>query len=259
METDKPRPAAVIGGTGLSELSSLERVVEHQLDTPFGAPSGPVLEGVLAGRRVYFLQRHGTLARIPPHRVNYRANLWALRSLGVGEVIAINAVGGISVAMQPGTLVVPDQLIDYTWGREHSVDDGSNGPLQHIDFTEPYDPALRQALLAAAAGAGVACVHSGVHGITQGPRLETAAEIRRMAADGCDLVGMTGMPEAALARELGLAYASLCLVVNLAAGLSEELISLERMQDILRREAGAVRQLLGVLLTSRYGVSDPGS
>ncbi len=247
---------AVIGGTGIDELAELEIVASHNPQTPFGNPSRPVQEGRFNGVRVYFLQRHGSPAMIPPHLINYRANLWTLKSLGVAEIIAINAVGGINPALAPGRLVIPDQLIDYTWGREHSFDDGSSGALQHIDFTEPYDSALRTALAEAAVGAGITCETQGVHGVTQGPRLETAAEIRRMAADGCDVVGMTGMPEAALARELGMAYASVCMVVNPAAGLGEGPISLAMMRAILDREASVVGRLLAGLLVLRYRGAD---
>jgi 5'-methylthioinosine phosphorylase len=244
--------AGIIGGTGIDDLAGLEIVASHCPATPFGSPSRAIQEGLLDGRRVFFLQRHGSPAQIPPHLVNYRANIWALHALGVNDVIAINAVGGISSAMAPGRLVIPHQLIDYTWGRAHTFDDGSAGALQHIDFTEPYDPQLRNALLAVAHDAGISCEATAVHGVTQGPRLETAAEIRRMAADGCDIVGMTGMPEAALARELGLAYASICMVVNPAAGLADQPISLATMRAILQREAGVVRNLLSGLLAQRY-------
>ena len=243
---------AVIGGTGIDQLAGLEIVASHNSPTPFGHPSRPIQEGRLNGVRVYFLQRHGSPAMIPPHLINYRANLWSLKSLGVEEIVAINAVGGINPALEPGRLVIPDQLIDYTWGREHSFDDGSSGTLQHIDFTEPYDRPLRAALAQAAAGAGIGCETGGVHGVTQGPRLETAAEIRRMSADGCEVVGMTGMPEAALARELGMGYASVCMVVNPAAGLGDEPISLAMMRDILEREASVVGRLLAGLLALRY-------
>jgi 5'-methylthioinosine phosphorylase len=244
----------VIGGTGIAALDGLVPVATHQPDTPYGAPSGPIREGLLEGRRVYFLQRHGgSPAVIPPHRVNYRANLWALQSLGVAEIVAINAVGGISPGMLPGTLVIPHQLIDYTWGREHTFDEGGDNPLMHIDFTEPYDRGLRMALLAAASCAGIACLDTGVYGASQGPRLETAAEIRRMATDGCDVVGMTGMPEAALAKELGIAYASVCMVVNPAAGLGELPISLEMMRATLEREAVVVAELLRALVRRQDG------
>ena len=244
---------AIIGGTGIDELDGLEIVQSHQVETPYGAPSRAIQQGSVGGAPVFFLQRHGSPAMIPPHLINYRANLWALRSLGVTDIVAINAVGGIEADMRPGCLVIPDQLIDYTWGRQHTIDEGLDGNLQHIDFTEPYDRDLRGALLASASAAGIDCHTSAVHGVTQGPRLETAAEIRRMARDGCSVVGMTGMPEASLAREMALAYASVCMVVNPAAGLGDEPISLQMMRATLEREAAVVRALLQTLLRTRYG------
>lgn len=242
---------AIIGGTGIDELEGLVVVREHTMATPFGSPSRPVQEGRLGDAPVFFLQRHGGTARIPPHRINYRANLWALHSLGVAGVVAINSVGGISAAMRPGRLLIPDQIIDYTWGREHTFDEGGDRELLHIDFTEPYDRGLRSELLAAAQDARIEHEPCGVHGITQGPRLETAAEVRRMARDGCDVVGMTGMPEAALARELTIPYASICMVVNAAAGLGDLPLAIGTMRDILVREAGVVRSLLSALLRRR--------
>ncbi|RLQ23106.1 S-methyl-5'-thioinosine phosphorylase [Seongchinamella sediminis] len=237
----------IIGGTGIDQLEGLEIVDNHAVETPYGDPSRVLQEGRLGSTRLFFLQRHGSPRAIPPHLINYRANLWALRSLGVSDVVAINAVGGISAAMRPGRLVIPDQLIDYTWGREHTVDTGEHDTLMHIDFTEPYDRALRQRLLAIASEQAIAHEPAAVHGVKQGPRLETAAEIRRMANDGCDLVGMTGMPEASLARELGLAYASVCMVVNAAAGLDDAPLTLDAMRATLQREAAVVSQLLGAL------------
>ena len=242
---------AVIGGTGIAELEGLVEIARHEIPTPFGTPSAPIQEGKLEDIRLFFLRRHGPDGSTPPHRVNYRANLWALQSLGAREIVAINAVGGISSQMQVGCLVVPDQIIDYTWGRQHTFDEGSAGPLMHIDFTEPYDGALRAALLAAAASENIACQNSAVYGATQGPRLETAAEVRRMAMDGCDVVGMTGMPEAALARELALPYASICMVVNLAAGLGDLPLTSAMMHKVLEAEAGVVRKLLSELLHQR--------
>lgn len=238
---------AVIGGTGIEQLEGLDIVDKHAVDTPFGDPSRAVQEGSLGSTRLFFLQRHGSPRAIPPHLINYRANLWALRSLGATDVVAINAVGGITPSMRPGSLVIPDQVIDYTWGREHTVDMGEGGVLQHIDFSDPYDQDLRERLLAAAGRENVTHVAGGVHGVTQGPRLESAAEIQRMARDGCDLVGMTGMPEASIARELGLAYASVCMVVNAAAGLDDKPLTLEMMQATLRQEAAVVRKLIGSL------------
>ncbi|MEQ9464962.1 MAG: S-methyl-5'-thioinosine phosphorylase [Haliea sp.] len=240
----------IIGGTGIEQLQGLCIVREHAADTPFGAPSRPIQEGRLGEEALFFLHRHGSPKVIPPHLINYRANISALHTLGVRRLVAINAVGGISPDMQPGRLVIPDQLVDYTWGREHSFDDGSSGSLQHIDFTEPYDRPLRLALVQAAETAGIAHEPFGVHAVTQGPRLETAAEVRRLAGDGCDVVGMTGMPEAALARELGMAYACVCMVVNPAAGLGDLPLTLDMMRQILEREAGVVRTLLETLLSA---------
>ncbi len=237
----------IIGGTGIDQLEGLEIVDSHAVDTPYGDPSRAVEEGVLGGVRLFFLQRHGSPRAIPPHLINYRANVWALRSLQVTDVVAINAVGGISAGMRPGRLVIPDQVVDYTWGREHTVDTGEGGSLMHVDFTEPYDRELRASLLECAAEENIAHESTAVHGVMQGPRLETAAEIRRMGRDGCDLVGMTGMPEASLARELGLAYASVCMVVNAAAGLDDKPLTLDMMRATLSQEAAVVRQLIAAL------------
>jgi 5'-methylthioinosine phosphorylase len=247
------KPLAIIGGTGVEQIEGLERLHSHRVETPFGAPSGAIVEGRLGAARVFFLHRHGSPRAIPPHLINYRANLWALHSLGVAETVAINAVGGIATAMRPGRLVIPDQLIDYTWGRAHTFDEGAGGQLMHIDFTEPYTRELRFALVDAATAGRIPHESSGVYGVAQGPRLETAAEVRRMAQDGCDIVGMTAMPEAALARELGLAYAAICMVVNPAAGMDDRPITQAMMRDILQREAGAVREILVRLLAARYG------
>lgn len=245
------KPLAIIGGTGVDALDGLEVLREHRLQTPFGEPSRAIQEGRLGDTTLLFLQRHGSLGAIPPHQINYRANLWALKTLGAGGIVAINAVGGITASMRPGRLLIPDQIIDYTWGREHSFDDGRDGALMHIDFTEPYERKLRMALLAAADRVGIPHEAAGVHGVTQGPRLETAAEIRRMARDGCDVVGMTGMPEAALARELDLPYACVCMVVNTAAGLGDIPLTIAMMRATLVQEAAVVRQLLSELLRNR--------
>lgn len=247
------RPLAIIGGTGIDELDGLEVLRDHRVHTPFGEPSRAIQEGRLGDATLFFLQRHGSPGAIPPHQINYRANLWALKSLGVDGIVAINAVGGIAPAMRPGRLLIPDQVIDYTWGREHSFDDGQGGQLMHIDFTEPYERLLRRQLLAAAERAGIPHEAVGVHGVTQGPRLETAAEIKRMARDGCDVVGMTGMPEAALARELDLPYASICMVVNPAAGLGDLPLTIAMMREILLRESAVVRELLSELVRYRSG------
>jgi 5'-methylthioinosine phosphorylase len=244
-------PLAIIGGTGVDELEGLAVVRDHHVQTPFGEPSRAIQEGQLGDTTLFFLQRHGSPGAIPPHRINYRANLWALQSLGVAGVVAINSVGGITASMRPGRLLIPDQIIDYTWGREHTFDDGQNGQLMHVDFTEPYDAVLRRQLLSAAERIGIPHEAAGVHVVTQGPRLETAAEIKRMARDGCDVVGMTGMPEAALARELVMPYASICMVVNPAAGLSDLPLTVATMREILARESAVVRQLLTELVRVR--------
>lgn len=232
----------------MNRLAGFEMRREHAIDTPFGQPSHPVLEGLFAGRECLFLARHGVPHSIAPHLINYRANLWALREVGAGGILGINAVGGIHPDMPTGALVLPDQLIDYTWGREHTICDGESGPLDHIDFTRPYCPSLRERLRVAAASEAIDLVDFGTYGVTQGPRLETAAEVRRLARDGCDVVGMTGMPEAAIAAELGLPYASLCLVVNPAAGLSDEPITLASMQSVLERGTVEAGRLLSALL-----------
>ena len=237
---------AIIGGTGLSQLGEMRIEQRQSVVTPWGEPSAPVLHGVIAGRQVTFLPRHGSGHTIPPHQVNYRANLWALRDLGVRQVIAVNAVGGIRDDLQPGTLAVPDQVIDYTWGRSHTYFEGADRPVRHVDFTRPYSDAIRARLIDAGARAGVAMVDGGTYGATQGPRLESAAEIARMARDGCAMVGMTGMPEAALARELDLEYACCAVVVNCAAGRGGDIQ--EELDLYLDHGMAAVRLLLESLL-----------
>ncbi|MDP5053694.1 MAG: S-methyl-5'-thioinosine phosphorylase [Congregibacter sp.] len=242
----------LIGGTGLNSLPGLEVLASHAVDTPYGQPSMAIEEGVYVGRRVFFLHRHGGGAQpIPPHRVNYRANIWALQLLGVTRIVAANAVGAINPHMMSGKLVIPDQLIDYSWGREHSFDDGSSGELLHVDFTCPYDTVLRSELLDAAQVASIAHVDGGVLGVVQGPRLETAAEVRRFAKDGCDLLGMTGMPEAALARELNMPYATVCMVVNIAAGMSDEPIDINTIRQTLTQETALFRGLLTAFLQAQ--------
>lgn len=212
---------AIIGGSGLDQLPGLALDREEFVETPYGEPSAPLQYGRYADTPVIFLARHGTRHTLPPHAINYRANLWALQAAGVSSVIAVAAVGGIRADMTPGCIAVPDQIIDYSWGRAHSFHDGGAAELAHVEFDPPYDEALRRQLLDAASAAGVACVADGTYACTQGPRLETAAEVRRLQRDGCDVVGMTGMPEAVLARELGMAYACIAVSVNWAAGLGE--------------------------------------
>lgn len=238
----------VIGGTGLSALDGLEAEGEEFIQTPWGAPSAPVVRGRIGGQRVCFLARHGHPHRIPPHRVNYRANLWALREAGVDRIVAVNAVGGIHPALGTGAFCVPDQIIDYTWGRASTYFEDDLEAVTHIDFTSPYDEPLRQQLLEVLHTQGHRCLPGGVYAATQGPRLETAAEIRRLERDGADLVGMTGMPEAALARELGLAYACLALVVNPAAGKAAEVITMEAIEAVVAAGMQQVKLVLQQLL-----------
>ena len=230
---------AVIGGTGVYRLAALENVESRHFDTPYGAPSGPLRIGRLGEARVAFLARHGEGHALPPHRVNYRANLHALKQAGVRRVLALNTVGGITEAYGPRVLACPDQLIDYTWGRESSFWDGE-GEALHVDFGHPYSPIFRHKVLAAARVTGARVVDGGCYGATQGPRLETNAEIARMRRDGCDLVGMTGMPEAGLARELGLDYACLAIVANWAAGCGDaaEITLAEVLENVAAASAG---------------------
>ncbi|WP_287029408.1 S-methyl-5'-thioinosine phosphorylase [Pseudomonas sp. UBA6310] len=241
---------AIIGGTGLTQLEGLDLSVALDEQTPYGAASAPVLRGEYGGREVLFLARHGHPHRLPPHKVNYRANLWALKQAGAEAIIAVNAVGGINPGMGTGHLCVPHQLIDYTWGRERTFFDGEPQPVTHIDFSNPYDELLRMRLLEALQASGYAYSNLGVYGCTQGPRLETAGEILRMERDGCDLVGMTGMPEAALARELALPYACLALVVNPAAGKSVEIITMADIEAALAKSIDRVREVIGRVLAS---------
>jgi 5'-methylthioinosine phosphorylase len=248
--TELPIDLAIIGGSGLYQFPGLEQISRRAVETPYGAASAEVVLGDFAGKRLAFLARHGEGHTLAPHRVNYRANLWALHALGARRVIGVNAVGGIREDMGPRTLVVPDQLIDYTYGRVSSFGDDAGGEVRHIDFSEPYSEALRQALLAAAARAQIAVIDGGCYGATQGPRLETRAEIARMRRDGCDLVGMTGMPEAALARELELEYACLALVANYAAGCGDEAqISIEAIFAHLAAATAQVPILLQAMLS----------
>jgi 5'-methylthioadenosine phosphorylase len=237
---------AVIGGSGLTQLSNLQIIRREVARTPYGEPSGALIFGDLAGRPIVFLARHGYGHTIPPHLINYRANIWALKNAGAKAVIAIAAVGGIRADLAPGTLVVPDQIIDYSWGRASSYAEDCDCPVRHIDFTHPYDLAVRQRILVAGTTAGVALVDGGVYAVTQGPRLETAAEINRLERDGADVVGMTAMPEACLARELDLPYAAINVVSNYAAGRASSVngITFEHLDVVLNEAMGKVRLVL---------------
>jgi 5'-methylthioadenosine phosphorylase/5'-methylthioinosine phosphorylase len=239
---------AIIAGTGLYRLDELEILRRKSVQTPWGAPSAPLVHGRWHGREVVFLARHGDPHRIPPHQVNYRANLWAIKQTGARSVIAVAAVGGIRADMGPKELAVPDQIIDYTWGRAGTFFEDELERVTHINFTWPYSQLLRDKLLIAGGKADLEVMDGGVYGCTQGPRLETAAEIDRMMHDGCALVGMTGMPEAALARELELEYATLAVVANWAAGKTAEMINQAEIETNLVEGMCRVRQVLGKLV-----------
>jgi 5'-methylthioadenosine phosphorylase len=237
---------AIIGGSGLTQLASLDVTRREVVRTPYGEPSGALQFGQVRDCPVVFLARHGYGHTIPPHRVNYRANIWALKSVGAGRVVSVASVGGIRPDLGPGTLIVPHQIIDYTWGRKSTFFENIDGPVVHVDFTEPYDGGLRLAVLEAAARAGEAIVDGAVYAATQGPRLETVAEIDRLERDGADIVGMTGMPEAALARELELPYAAIAVVANFAAGRgdSEHEIRFESIEAVLHESMVRVRRII---------------
>ena len=246
MSTD-PIDLALIGGTGIYALAELQDAEAHQPVTKYGPPSGPIRIGTLAGKRVAFLARHGEGHSLPPHRINYRANLAALHALGATRVLALNTVGGITERFGPRVLACPEQLIDYTWGRISTYCEEEGSEVLHVDFGDPYTPMLRRTILAAAGRADVALVDGGCYGATQGPRLESKAEIARLRRDGCDLVGMTGMPEAGLARELGLEYACLAIVANWAAGAGPDPDEVITLQDVLDNVAAASAGLPALL------------
>lgn len=247
---------AIIGGSGLTALSNLDISRREIVRTPYGEPSGPLVFGNLSGRPAVFLPRHGHGHTIPPHLVNYRANIWALKQVGAVGVISVASVGGVTCDYEPGDIVLPDQIIDYTWGRESTFFDGKDGIVKQVDFTHPYDHALRQQLLAAAAAIGEPVKAGGVYAAIQGPRLETAAEVNRYESDGADLVGTTGMPEAVLARELDLPYVSLHLVTNYAAGRCGSFggIQMADIQDVMHRRMGAVRAIIEQMVGFRSSV-----
>lgn len=229
---------AIIGGTGLANLSGFNKQETRSIETPYGDPSSPLLIGKYQQENIVFLARHGLAHTIPPHKVNYRANIWALKDLGVTHLLAINAVGGIHPQMGPTHIVLPDQLIDYTYNRQHTFFEENLEQVVHIDFTFPYSKSIQDILtkncqVIQQEDDSFTYSDTGIYGCTQGPRLETKAEVDKLERDGCDIIGMTGMPEAALAAELDIKYGSICLVVNQAAGRSNALItSKEIMQAV---------------------------
>ena len=245
---------AIIGGSGLSKLSSLDIDRREVVRTPYGEPSGALQFGHLCDQKTVFLARHGYGHTIPPHAVNYRANIWALKQAGAEAIISVASVGGIPDHMGPGVILVPDQIIDYTWGRKSTFFDGADQPVVHVDFTDPYDDGLRQRILAAAARAGETVLDGGTYAATQGPRLETAAEITRLERDGAHVVDMTGMPEAVLARELEIPYAAILVVANHAAGRGDSAhrICMEQIEATLQQAMGRVRNVLQHFCTNGH-------
>ena len=241
---------AIIGGTGLTKLANLEMSHHKVIRTPYGEPSGALTFGKLHGREVIFLARHGYGHTIPPHQVNYRANIWALHSQHATHVVSVASVGGIRADLTPGIIAIPDQIIDYTHGRKSTFFDGPEKPVTHIDFTWPYCEELRQRFINAAQKAGQKLLAGGVYGATQGPRLESAAEISRLERDGADMVGMTGMPEAALARELGLCYATIAVVTNHAAGKGSSIreIHFENLEAVMQKSLDRIKAILEKLV-----------
>jgi 5'-methylthioinosine phosphorylase len=240
---------AIIGGTGLTRINDLRIIKRDRLATPYGAPSAEFITGELNGRNVIFLARHGNPHTLAPHKINYQANIWGLKQLGVEQIIAVAAVGGITHEMAPAHIAIPDQIIDYSYGRMHTFFDDENDTVAHIDFTYPYSQKLRSGLITAAAKANIKISPLGTYGCTQGPRLETAAEIKRMERDGCDLVGMTGMPETALAKELGMDYAAISVIANWAAGKTAGEITMAEIEQHLHKGMANTAELLKAFIT----------
>jgi len=239
---------AIIGGTGLSQMNGLKITNTQPIDTPYGKPSANYIHGEVNGKEVIFLARHGNPHNIPPHKINYRANIWGLKHLGVTEIIAVAAVGGITSEMAPAHIAIPDQIIDYSYGREHTFFADNLEHVTHIDFTYPYNKLIRDTLIQLANKHDITISPTATYGCTQGPRLESAAEITRMERDGCDLVGMTGMPEAALAKELEINYAGISIVANWAAGKSTGEITMTEIELHLKNGMSGVEQLLAAYI-----------
>ncbi|MGV8932981.1 MAG: S-methyl-5'-thioinosine phosphorylase [Gallionellaceae bacterium] len=237
---------AIIGGTGLTKLSNLQVTHRQVMRTPYGEPSGALTFGLINQHEVMFIARHGYGHTLPPHLVNYRANMWALQEQGATRVVSVASVGGIRADLLPGMIVVPDQILDYTQGRAYTYFDTRDKKVTHIDFTLPYCVNMRSRLLEAAQQANEKFFDGGVYAATQGPRLETAAEINRYERDGADMVGMTGMPEASLAKELGLSYATIAVVVNYAAGRgdSRDGINLEKISAVTQPALARVKKVI---------------
>jgi 5'-methylthioinosine phosphorylase len=236
----------IIGGTGMDQWGEPEQVFD--VETPYGPASSPLQQFSAGNARILFLARHGLAHNIPPHAVNYRANCWAMKELGVDHLLGVNAVGAIRAGIRESDLVLPDQIIDYTWGREHTISDSADVPLIHADFEFPYEGELRRMLVNAAAGSGVHIHDGATHGVAQGPRFESAAEVVRMQRDGCDVVGMTAMPEVGIARELGHDFAGLCVISNIASGLSDEPVNHQDILVVLKTAMDNARKLIREVL-----------
>ena len=243
------KTTAIIGGSGLTRIDSINIIAQKHYQTPYGSPSSACTIGEFSGQKIIFITRHGDPHTIAPHKINYRANLWALKEAGAEQIIAVAAVGGITPEMYPARIAIPEQIIDYSYGRDHTFFAEGAEPVDHIDFTFPYDESLRQQIIRSAQSLKLNIQASGIYGCTQGPRLETSAEISRMQRDGCDLVGMTGMPEAALARELEIPYACCAVIANWAAGKSEGTITMTEIIKNLEQGMADTKQLLQHFLT----------
>lgn len=241
----------VIGGSGIYQIPGLEIKESVKIGTPFGEPSDLYRLGAVSGREVAFLPRHGSLHDIPPHRINYRANIWGFRELGVSRILSITAAGGISKEMSPGSIAFLDQVIDFTSGRQATFYDGHE--VIHVDFTEPFCPELRHFLADAAAGSNVSVARGGTYLCVNGPRLETAAEIRLFRSVGADVVGMTLMPEASLARELEICFAGISVVTNLAAGITGERLTTTEVVEMMKDSTGKIQ----AILTFFFGLEFP--
>ena len=248
-----PSPAiGIIGGSGFTALSSLQVQYTDEVTTPYGKPSSPLTVGYIDGHQIVFIARHGLDHGVAPHQINYRANLWALKNTGVQVVLATATVGGIDSACHPGKILIPDQILDYTHSREHTFSP-LNGDLFHIDFTQPYCESLRQLLITTSGQLGMDVVSHATYAATQGPRFESAAEVARYERDGAQVVGMTGMPETSLAREIGLCYATVALVVNYAAGRREKLINTDEIKHAYQHSADQVTKLLAATIAGLKG------
>lgn len=243
---------AIIGGTGLISFNAMNIAESKFIDTPYGNPSGPLMHGKIAGNKIIILCRHGNNHSIPPHKINYRANIWALHNIGVTHVIASASVGGINKNAPPQKIIIPDQIIDYTYSRKHTFFENDSDGVKHVDFTNPYCDELRENLLNAANEINLNVCENGTYGATQGPRLESAAEVIRMERDGCDIVGMTGMPETVLAKELGVCYSTLALSANWAAGKSDKELSINEIRKTIENGMYSVNQLLSMTVNNFY-------